>query len=179
MRPPTVPSLLLAFPAMLLGCLAGASCTTDRPVPPPHETRVVIREPWTMPEPAAPDELLVIVARKISVVEVELEAEPGWVLMDQVFLARYRVLQTVVGDYEADEIKFLVFDHYGRPAFADAEVVLLPIRRYGDEYEHEKYMYAPLRKFLGRWTGPGGRTVQGLAAEWVEWLRRVRYGGER
>ena len=172
-------SLVVALQAMLVAWLAGASCATDRPVPPPDERRVVVREAWTMPEPAKPDELLVIVGRKISVVEVELEAEPGWVLMDLAFLARYRVLQTVVGDYEADEIEFLVFDHYGRPAFADAEVVLLPIRRYGDKYEHEKYMYAPLRKIPGRWTEPGGRTAQGLAAEWVEWLWRERYEGER
>lgn len=158
---------------MLLGCLAGA-CATDESSRQPDDPSVVIGEPGGF-------ELLIFVARKISLVEIELEPEPGYLLMDQVFLAKYRVLQTLVGDYESDEIKFLVFDHYGYPAFARADVVLLPIRRYGNGYEneHEKYLYAPLRKFLGRWTGPRGRSVHRLAADWVEWLRRVRYGSEQ
>lgn len=162
---------------MFFGCIAGG-CATDHARQEPREPGVVVKivKPWTAPEPVAPDELLIVVARKISLVETELENEPGYVLMDLVFRARYRVLQTVVGDYENDEIEFLVFDHYGYPEFGRAGVVLLPIVRYGDEYDHVKYMYAPLRKFLGRWTGPGGRSVHRIAEEWVEQLRRERYG---
>ena len=160
---------LTVFPAMFLNCLAGG-CATDDPSHPPDEIRVVIGEPWTPPVFAKPDELLVIVARKISLVEIDMELESGHVLMDSAFLARYQVLQTLVGDYECDEIEFLAFDHYGYPDFGRYDVVLLPIQLYGEEYSHVKYAFEPLRKFRGRWMDPKGRSIHRRVEEWAREL---------
>ena len=93
-----------------------------------------------------------------------LEPEPN--SFDEAFLARYRVLQIVVGDYEHDEIEFLVFDHSGRPKFTRHRTVLLPIGLYGDEYVHEKYRFAVLRRSRGTWVDREGRSIVRRAAEW-------------
>ena len=148
--------------AMLACCVIAACASTVQPPGHPDEVRVEIVTSWTPPKLVKPDELLVVVARKISVVPID----PGPNSFDEAFLARYRVLQTVVGDYKHDEIEFLVFDHYGRPKFAHHDVVLLPIGLYGNEYVHERYQFAALRKSRGTWVDRKGTSIVDRAAEW-------------
>jgi hypothetical protein len=99
--------------------------------------------------------LFVFIGEKIDVHEIELKAKPGQILMDGAFLAKYRVIEKVYGDYSKDTISFQAFDHYGFPPFAKFRYVLLYVSEYEGKLYHEKYQYSPVFKAKnGRWAGP-------------------------
>jgi hypothetical protein len=72
------------------------------------------------------------------------------------YVARYRVIQNVFGYYESDTISFIVYDHYGEPAFARYEDALLFVSNKDGELIHERYQYFEVYKTDdGRWASPG------------------------
>ena len=106
---------------------------------------------------AAPGQnLVVFVGRKISVRPFQPPAEPGTVLLDDAFRARYRVLRVFCGELTSPEIEFEAYDHYGTPAFADFETVLLFVSREGRRFVHQKYQFANVYETTdGSWAGCG------------------------
>lgn len=69
-------------------------------------------------------------------------------VMDNAFLAKYKVLQNVFNELPRDTIEFIVYDHYGRPGFENEEIVLLYLGKYEDkdEFFHKKYQFDKLYK---------------------------------
>ncbi len=102
-------------------------------------------------------DFIVFVGQKISVEEFQLPACDQCVIMDEAFHAYYRIMQKVYGTYPDANIRFDAFDHYGRPAFADYEYVLLFVRKDVDgKWRHEKYQYFPVYETQdGGWAGCG------------------------
>ncbi|CAH0186975.1 hypothetical protein SRABI118_01394 [Massilia sp. Bi118] len=103
------------------------------------------------------ENLLVFVGQKIS---LEKQPPPGCdncIIMDEHFVANYRILDTVFGDYRANTIAFDVYDHYGTPAFSTYETVLLFVSRQPDgSWVHEKYQFYDLHQGVdAQWYGCG------------------------
>lgn len=75
--------------------------------------------------------------------------------LDNAFLAKYKILTKVYGDYKPDSIEFLVYDHYGLPDFSKYRHVMLFVSKYKSEYYyHEKYQYNDVYVTKdGRWAG--------------------------
>jgi hypothetical protein len=73
------------------------------------------------------------------------------------FHAEYRVLKMVYGQYGDAAIRFDAFDHYGWPAFARYDQVLLFMSRRDDgSWIHEKYQYYPVYETQdGDWAACG------------------------
>lgn len=73
------------------------------------------------------------------------------------FHAEYRVLKMVYGQYDNATLRFDAFDHYGWPAFANYEHVLLFASRRDDgTWVHEKYQYYPVYETVdGDWAACG------------------------
>jgi hypothetical protein len=131
-------TLLLAS-ALLCGSLAHAQ---SAPSPPCGE------------EPS--ETLLVFVGRQLNLKPVSNEAPPGYVILDSKYLARYQILHVLCGLFPSDTIEFEVYDHYGTPAFAQFETVLLYVSRYNGRMIHQKYMYNPVYETIdGDWAGCG------------------------
>jgi len=105
----------------------------------------------------APEKLLVFVGQKIDLTEQKTHPCDNCIVMDLHYLATYRILDTVYGNYRGDTIRFDVHDHYGTPAFSKYETVLLYLRRQPDgSWVHEKYQFNDLYRGLdGQWYGCG------------------------
>lgn len=74
--------------------------------------------------------------------------------MDGGFIAKYKVLQKVFGNFSQDTIEFVAYDHYGIPVFSKFENVLLFVSADSGTYFHQKYMYNDVYKTKdGRWAG--------------------------
>jgi hypothetical protein len=99
--------------------------------------------------------LFVFVGEKISVTPFDPKA-PETIIMDNAFKAKYKIIETVFGNYGNDTIEFEVYDHYGDPAFSRFDFALLYVSRGKDgKLYHEKYMYSDVYKTIdGRWAGP-------------------------
>jgi hypothetical protein len=70
------------------------------------------------------------------------------------FKARYAVLEKVFGDFPADTIEFVAYDHYGTPDFSKFKNVLLYVSADSGTYYQQKYMYNDVyRTKDGRWAG--------------------------
>lgn len=97
------------------------------------------------------DSLFVFIGEKISV-----EAFPPDTLfhMDEFFKAKYKVLETVYGNFTMNTIEFEVADHYGFPEFATYKNVILYVARHGGKWYHLKYLYTPVYKTVdNKWAG--------------------------
>lgn len=100
--------------------------------------------------------LVVFVGRKVDVRAAASDAPAGLILLDNKFHARYRVLEVLCGDLDSGEVAFDVYDHYGSPAFAAFETVLLFLSRDGDRFFHQKYQYRDVYLTVdGSWAGCG------------------------
>ena len=100
--------------------------------------------------------LLVFVGERIEIKQVANTPPPAVIALDLKFEARYKVLTVIFGAYTGSEIDFAVFDHYGRPAFANYETVVLYVSRYDGQLIHQKYQFNPVyRTADGRWAGCG------------------------
>ena len=94
--------------------------------------------------------LFVFVGEKILV--EPLPHEQGSI--DNGFKAKYAVLKKVYGDFPADSIEFVAYDHYGTPPFSKFKNVLLYVSADSGTYYHQKYMYNDVYKTKdGRWAG--------------------------
>ena len=102
----------------------------------------------------APGNLLAFVGKLVKIRKIP---DPkNIVRFDNEFEARYKVLSVIFGSYRGREIKFTVFDHYGDPAFARYETVLLYVSKHRDKFYHEKYQYHAVYPTQdGRWAGCG------------------------
>ena len=99
-------------------------------------------------------DLFVFVGEKIEVVEVI--PQHGEIPFDSVFDAKYRVLESVYGEFEGNAIEFRVFDHYGYPPFAKHSHALLFVSKHEGKLYHEKYLYHVVYKTIdGRWAACG------------------------
>lgn len=94
--------------------------------------------------------LIAFVGEKIEVKEIPYE--PGD--FDAGFIAKYKVLQMVYGNYTKDTIEFEASDHYGTPPFSEYKNVLLFVVEDEGKYYHEKYMYNDVYiTRSGKWAG--------------------------
>ncbi|MBK7291514.1 MAG: hypothetical protein IPI78_15490 [Chitinophagaceae bacterium] len=106
-----------------------------------------------MENPDAEGKLIVIVGEKIDITEVENPVE-GLSLPYSKYIANYKILQKICGDYEKQNITFTAFDHYGFPAFGNNKQALLFLNKYknDDTIYHVRYQYFPLYLTKdGRW----------------------------
>lgn len=95
--------------------------------------------------------LFAFVGKKISVSPIPTPEHS----MDNAFAATYAILKTVYGDFDEDTISFVVYDHYGWPAFAKYRHVLLYVSADSGTYYHQKYLYnAVYLTKDGQWAGP-------------------------
>ena len=103
------------------------------------------------------ENLLAFVCQKISLTQQAPPRCDNCILMDAYYVAGYRVLETVFGEYRGGAIRFDVYDHYGAPAFSAYDTVLLFVSRQPDgSWKHEKYLFHPLHKGAdGQWYGCG------------------------
>jgi hypothetical protein len=107
------------------------------------------------------DGLFVFVGEKLEVTEVPPPPDPpdsGTLIirLDYQYRARYRVLDRICGEFKEDVIEFDAFDHWGYPAFARYETILLYVSRLGDRYYHQKYQFNDVyRTRSGEWASCG------------------------
>ena len=95
--------------------------------------------------------LFVFVGEKIEIKSLP-QKEPAF---NSAFIARYKILDKVYGDYSKDTIEFEVYDHFGEPAFSKFQYVLLFVSVYQGTFIHEKYQYFDLYKTAdGKWASP-------------------------
>jgi hypothetical protein len=101
--------------------------------------------------------LIVFVGEKIEVNPIAYKSGAS----DNAFSAKYKVLQSVYGNYTGQVIEFEAHDHYGIPPFSNYQYVLLFVYESGGKYYHEKYMYNDVyRTKDGRWAGPYSNDYQ-------------------
>lgn len=75
-------------------------------------------------------------------------------VFDNVYVAKYKIIQRVYGAYQFDTIAFKIFDHYGLPDFVHLKNVLLYVSKGESYYYLEKYQYNEVyRTKDGRWAG--------------------------
>lgn len=99
-------------------------------------------------------DLYVFVGEKIDVTEVV--PPNGEIWFDSAFDAKYRILETVSGEFDGDVIEFRAFDHYGFPPFATQKNALLFVSKYKGKLYHEKYQYYHVYQTIdGRWAACG------------------------
>lgn len=103
------------------------------------------------------ENLLAFIGEKISLEQQEPPPCDRCIMMDSFYVADYRVLDTVFGNYRGNTITFDVYDHYGEPRFSNSDTVLLFVQRRADgSYLHVKYQFAALyRGTDGEWYGCG------------------------
>ena len=89
------------------------------------------------------------------------KVEPGYELLDEAFLARYRVVEVLQGRHIDDFVEFEAYDHYGFPAFATKPTAVLYLSRGAEGFVHEKYQFDHVYKTSdGRWAGCGDPYVK-------------------
>jgi hypothetical protein len=109
------------------------------------------------------DDLLVFVGRRIEVTQVPPSRDE--IILDQIYDARFEVLQVVYGEYDGSEITFRAADHWGAPEFSRYQHGLLYVSRTPERWWHEKYLFHPLfRNDRGDWAGCGGDLAR--SARW-------------
>lgn len=103
------------------------------------------------------ENLFAFIGEKISLDQQEPPACERCVIMDSYYVANYRILDTVFGNYRGNTIAFDVFDHYGEPRFSKSDTVLLFVQQQADgSWVHVKYQFAALyRGTDGEWYGCG------------------------
>jgi hypothetical protein len=96
------------------------------------------------------NKLFAFVGRKISVDNLPYREGS----MDVAFIAKYKILQKVFGNFPQDTIEFVAYDHYGVPRFSKFDNVLLFVSADSGTYYHQKYMYNDVYLTKGgKWAG--------------------------
>lgn len=145
------PSLVLKLcnASMLIGLLAVSGAALPAAAEPVDERTV---------------ETLVFVGELISIEPMANPCEEeskrtgtlGCIIMDELYRARYRVVQPVAGTAANTEVAFQVADHYGFPAFANTPHALLFVAVTGDGNWLHKYQGIPMHRTTeGRWAACG------------------------
>lgn len=101
---------------------------------------------------------------------------------DLKYKAEYKILNNVVGKFSKDTIRFMAYDHYGKPYFSNYENVLLFVSEYCGKLYHEKYQFFDLFKTVdGKWASPGDPYKydnyhrKNLTAKKMQFLDSVRF----
>lgn len=124
---------------------------------------------WVLPAAAEPVdertvETLVFVGELISIEPMANPCEEesnrtgtlGCIIMDELYRARYRVVQPVAGTTSNAEVAFQVADHYGFPAFANTPHALLFVAVTDDGNWLHKYQGVPMHRTEdGEWAACG------------------------
>ncbi|MCH2091812.1 MAG: hypothetical protein MK141_09610 [Pseudoxanthomonas sp.] len=88
---------------------------------------------------------------------------PGCIFMDDLYRARYRVVQPVAGTTANTEVTFQVADHYGFPAFANTPHALLFVAVTDDGNWLHKYQGVPMHRTTnGQWAACGEVDYRGV-----------------
>jgi hypothetical protein len=104
--------------------------------------------------------------------------------MDNGFLAEYKIIEKVYGDFSDDKILFKAYDHYGIPAFSEYNHVLMFVSFFEGEFYHEKYQYFDLYETKeGNWASPFSKSDYDhpnnvntiIHPEEIEFLNEVNY----
>ncbi len=99
--------------------------------------------------------LYVFIGRKIKVDYSERKYYCNRISMDSKFDAEYEIIENLYGNFENDTIKFVAYDHYGKPGFSDYDNVILYVAEYCRELYHVKYQYNNVYKTKdGKWASP-------------------------
>lgn len=103
------------------------------------------------------ESLIVFVGRRIEIRPAGVAVPPRQpLLVDAKFMVTYDVLHVLCGPSPLSRIEFEVYDHYGTPAFAEFETVLLYVSRDDGRWLHLKYLYNPVYEVEdGTWAGCG------------------------
>lgn len=70
------------------------------------------------------------------------------IIMDARYVANYKVEKVLYGSIDGEEVEFLVFDHYGFPAFAKQNSSLIYLIKSGETYTHLKYEWDSVTRVL-------------------------------
>ncbi len=64
-------------------------------------------------------------------------------VMDYAFRCQYKVVKNIFNNLPNDTIEFVAYDHYGKPAFSERDVVILYLSedKKDSHYFHQKYQY--------------------------------------
>lgn len=85
------------------------------------------------------------------------------IIMDELYRARYRVVQSVAGTTANTEVTFQVADHYGFPAFANTPHALLFVAVTDDGNWLHKYQGVPMHRTQdGQWAACGEVDYRGV-----------------
>jgi len=87
------------------------------------------------------DGILVFVGERIAVFQREYDCPSDSICMDGHYVARYRIIEILQGDYDGDTIDFFANDHYGMPKFSKHKAVLLYLQQHNKNIGHMKYEY--------------------------------------
>jgi hypothetical protein len=100
--------------------------------------------------------VIAAVVSQVRLLDDPYEDCPGVYHLDRRYVASYKILQPILGNYKQnDTLTFEVFDHYGSPAFADYQNVLIYICDYCGRLVHVKYQYNNVYITEdGRWAAP-------------------------
>jgi len=103
---------------------------------------------------------------------------------DSKYIAKYKILKQVYGNFKLDTIQFTVYDHYGIPAFSNFKHSLLyvTIGEEDGQLYHVKYQFADVYKTKnGRWAS-GYRTFDyrdnfagSIKPEKIPFKRKISY----
>lgn len=88
----------------------------------------------------------VFIGKKIKINHAKEKYYCNIISFDSKFDAEYKVVENIYGKLPNDVVKFVVYDHNGRPEFGKYETVMLFISRYCGELFHQKYQFYPLYK---------------------------------
>ncbi len=106
--------------------------------------------------------LHIVIAEKVKLKRLEGLHCKYEIPFDSKYSAKYRILENLYGDYKGDTITFDIYDHNGRPQFAEYDTVLLYIGEYCGELVHVRYQFSDLYKTVdGRWASPLGPSDYG------------------
>jgi len=128
-------------------------------------------------ETANGENLVAFIGQKIGLIKQDEPKCSHCIIMDAHYVATYRVLETVFGNYRDPVITFDVFDHFGAPAFSNYDTVLLFVSRQASgRWIHEKYQFFDLyRGTDGQWYGCGDPYRNNREAKRTVHVRPVQF----
>jgi hypothetical protein len=146
-----------------------------------EKTKPIVKNPPQ--QDAQHSSLLIFVGEKITLEELPYNVND----FDEKFIAKYRIIERVYGEFLKDTITFEVHDHYGIPPFTNYQHVLLFISEINGKFYHEKYQYFDVyRTKNGKWASPYSTDDYGhpynvntsVKPEKIDFLKEVSYDVE-
>lgn len=144
---------------------------------------IVHGAPALASEPEKPYPVLAFVGRLVTIEEgvdpCAVDAAKGEELdcisMDEIYVARYEVLEVLSGNHAAREITFQIADHYGFPKFAEYRTALLFVGQHPDGAWLEKYQGIPVHRIAGGSWASCGDPISGYNEPPSERVRPLEF----